>query len=130
MKRYLKLLFCSISVTLLMSSCSFFSSDLPQQGGNSDNSEYYVQYSIKSTYAYYYFGDIYYAAEHGTQCAEKGRTVKSWSVIVGPVKRGFRASVRYDSGVASEVKIEVSKNGSPFALKASGEKSASYTINY
>ena len=128
MKKYLKFLFCIVPVTLLLSSCSFNNPDL-SQSGKTDNSEYYVKYSLKTTQTYYYLHDIYYAGEHGTECAEKGHKVSSWTVTIGPVKKGFHASVRC-SGTAIDAKIEVSKNGSPFALKASGENSVSYTIDY
>jgi hypothetical protein len=129
MKKYIKLLLFLFPLTLLLSACSFNSPDMSQKGSNFDDSEYYVQYSLKSTHPYYQFSDIYYATEHGTECAKKGEYVKSWTVIVGPVKGGFRAFVRCQ-GSGTEAKIEVSKNGSPFALKASGEVSVSYTIDY
>ncbi len=54
---------------------------------------------------------------------------RSWTITIGPVKKGFRAHVENERRTATD-KIEVSKDGSPFAIKASGQNSASYTINY
>ena len=50
-------------------------------------------------------------------------------MTIGPVKKGFKASVRNEKGTGN-AQIEVSKNNGPFALKASGQNSASYTINF
>ena len=58
---------------------------------------------------------------------EDGAVVR---VIVGPVKKGFNSHISYSRGSANTVKIEVSKNNGPFVLKASGDKSASYIINF
>lgn len=131
MKRHIKFLLHVVCITLFMSSCSPNSPELPQQSDNTDDSEYYVKYSISSSF--YKFGSISYADVRGTVTERTGNysnTSTKWSVTIGPVKKGFRASVRYDRGTADEVKLEVSKNGSPFALKAKGDKSASYTIDY
>ena len=126
MKRF----FFIITTTLLMVACNDYNS--PQQGNNNtDNSKYYVKYSISSSF--YKFGNISYADVKGTGKAHEGNysnTNTKWSITIGPVKKGFHAFVYYSSGRADVVKIEVSKNNSPFAEKASGETSASYTINY
>jgi hypothetical protein len=93
-----------------------------------DSNEYYVKYSISST-TYNYFSDIYYAKESGTGSAEISHSVRSWTVTIGPVKKNFKAFVRNERGTGYN-KIEVSKNGGPFALKAEGTNSATYTINF
>jgi hypothetical protein len=51
-------------------------------------------------------------------------------MTIGPVKKGFNSFVKYESGKADNVKIEVSKNGNPFVQKASGVNNASYKINF
>ena len=51
-----------------------------------------------------------------------------WTITIGPVKKGFRASIQYNEGGTCQ--IEVSKNNGPFALKAEGKNSASYTIDF
>lgn len=126
----MKKLFLLFALSLLMTACDNFNN--PQQGDNSsNNSEYYVRYSISSSF--YKFGNISYADINGTGRAHEGNysnTSTKWSITIGPVKHGFNAFVRYDSGRADVVKIEISKNNSPFAEKASGSNSASYRINY
>lgn len=121
MKKYLDVIICLLTIALVMVSCA--------ERNTPDNTEYYVRYTIKSSVAYYYFSDIYFKDVDGTKNAEKGHNIKSWTVTIGPVKKGFKASVRNEKGTANNM-IEVSKNGGPFALKASGENSASYTINF
>ena len=123
----MKKLFLFLAAVLVMTACSEYNS--PQQGNNND--EYYVKYTISSSF--YKFGEISYADVNGTGRAHEGnysKTSTHWSITIGPVKKGFYAFVRYNSGSADVVKIEVSKNNSPFAEKASGKNSASYTINY
>lgn len=119
----MKKLFLFLATVLMMVACSDYNS--PQQ----NNDEYYVKYTIKSAGAYYYFSDIYYTDVYGIGSAEKGHSVRSWTVTIGPVKKGFRASVRNDYGTGNN-QIEISKNNGPFALKASGQNSATFTINY
>ena len=95
------------------------------------NDEYYVKYSISSSF--YYFGSIKYVDVNGTKHDRTGdynRTSLKWEVIVGPVNKGFNSHVSYSRGRANIVKIEVSKNNGPFVLKASGDKSASYMIDF
>lgn len=113
---------------MLMVACDYYNR-ADQGGGKTSSDEYYVKYTIKSLGTYYYFSDIYYADVNGTGSAEKGHSVKSWTVTIGPVKKGFKASVRNEKGTGN-AQIEVSKNNGPFALKASGQNSASYTINF
>jgi hypothetical protein len=92
------------------------------------NDEYYVKYSI-TTRQYQIFSDITYADISGEKVANKGYSSRAWGITIGPVKKGFRASVRYGRG-GGICHIEVSKNGGPFAMKAEADKSVSYTINF
>ena len=59
---------------------------------------------------------------------------ESFEVICGPVNKNFVARItltQYRGAPASNAtKISVSKNNGPFAIKASGQSSASYTINF
>lgn len=125
----MKKLFLLLFMATLLVACNDYNT--PNIIGEADNSEYYVRYTITSSF--YAFGSIYYADVNGTETDRLGnysQTSLKWVVTIGPVKKGFRAYVEYKSGRADEVKLEVSKNGSPFALKASGDKSAYYTIDY
>lgn len=122
----MKKLFLLFAVALLVTACDDFNN--PQQGGKSQNSsDYYVKYSVSSTYPYI-FSNVKYADVNGTGSMMNYQT-RSWTITIGPVKKGFRAYVENERGTATD-KIEVSKDGSPFAIKASGQNSASYTINY
>ena len=129
MKRLLILMAIAIA-WMGLTSCEgmFFNSTAPENN-NKTTDEYYVRYTIKSPGVYYYFSDIYYADVYGTGSAEKSHSIKSWTVTIGPVKKGFKASVRNEKGTGNN-QIEVSKNNGPFALKASGQNKASYTINF
>lgn len=128
MKKILPVLLISL-LTSTFTSCEGFNQ--PNNGGSNQQDEYYVKYSISSSF--YYFGSITYADVNGTNNDRTGdynRTSLKWEVIVGPVKKGFRSHVSYSRGNANTVKIEVSKNNGPFVLKANGEKSANYTIDF
>lgn len=126
----MKKLFFLFAAGVLTAACEEFNTPYSGGGGGSTSTvEYYVRYTIKSPGTYYYFSDIYYNDVNGTGSAEKNHSVSSWTVTIGPVKKGFKASVRNERGTGNNI-IEVSKNGSPFAQKATGTNSASYTINY
>ena len=64
------------------------------------------------------------------------KTTTKYSEIFGPVSRGFEASIKFDvsatgpAGLTNTTHIYVSKENGPFALKASGGTSASYTIDF
>jgi hypothetical protein len=128
MRRLLSLLAIAIAAFGL-TSCEALGFPSNPPDNNKTTDEYYVRYTISSAGAYLYFSDIYYADVYGTGSANKGYSVKSWNVTIGPVKRGFKAFVRNEKGTGNN-QIEVSKNNGPFALKASGQNSASYTINF
>ena len=66
-------------------------------------------------------------------------TATDWETIIGPVQKGFNATLEVSSDYEVFVypRIYVSKNNSPFALKKSDESNElreyvkiSYTINY
>ena len=125
MKKILSVLFFLSIFTL--TGCEGFNQ--PNGGSNQQQDEYYVKYSIDVTGPYQHFWKISYADVDGMKTSNEGNSVKHWTVTIGPVKKGFRASVKNAMGTGMN-KIEVSKNNGPFTLKASGEDSATYTIAF
>ena len=129
MKKIVTVILLSV-LAFSLTGCEGFNQ--PSNGNSTQQQdEYYVKYTISSSF--YYFGSITYADVNGTKNDRTGdynRTSLKWEVIVGPVKKGFNSHVSYSRGSANIVKIEVSKNNGPFVLKASGDKSASYIINF
>lgn len=113
-------------ITILFVSCNDYYTSQPSVVVE-DNNEYYVKYTVSTNYPYI-FSNVVYADVNGTGSMRNYQT-RNWSETIGPVKKGFRAFVRNENGTAND-KIEVSKNGGPFALKAQGENSASYTIDF
>ena len=127
MKKILSVLLISL-LTFTFMGCEGFNQ--PSNGGsNQPKDEYYVKYSIDVTGPYQHFWKISYADVNGTKTSNDGNSAKHWTVTIGPVNKGFRASVKNAMGTGMN-KIEVSKNNSPFVLKASGEDCASYTIDF
>ncbi len=118
-------LLATIIVALFMVSCE--KDNIENYNNPSDNSEYYVRYSVSATYPYI-FSDVKYADVNGTGSFMNYQT-RHWTETIGPVKKGFHAYVKNEKGTATD-KIEVSKNGGPFAMKASGNNSASYSIDF
>lgn len=116
MKRYFYFTVVLVA-SLLLGSCKDFNSP----GG----SEYYVRYTISASYPYI-FSDVTYSDVHGTGSMMNYQT-RHWTETIGPVKKGFHASVKNAKGTATD-KIEVSKDGGPFAIKASGQNHASCTV--
>ncbi|MBQ1836032.1 MAG: hypothetical protein II569_02150 [Paludibacteraceae bacterium] len=101
--------------------------------------EYYVKYKWHYTQAVYGGGSGVITRATVTYVDADGKKVKvekvsnGWEVTVGPVKKGFEASLLVEEAsgyVIHESTIEVSRNGEPFALKARGELNASYRIDY
>jgi hypothetical protein len=126
MKKILSVLVFSL-LTFTFVGCEGFNQ--PSNGGsNQQQDEYYVKYSI-TTRQYQIFSDITYADISGEKVANKGYSSRAWGITIGPVKKGFRAYVRYGWG-GGTCHIEVSKNGGPFAMKAEADESVSYTINF
>ena len=76
---------------------------------------------------------VSYNTENGSR-SESFSAARSFEVICGPVNKNFVARItltQYRGAPASNAtKISVSKNNGPFAIKASGQSSASYTINF
>ena len=104
----------------------------PSNGGSTQQiskDEYYVKYSITTTRQLHYFRGVTYAdINEMITTKAKDSPSRVWTITIGPVKQGFRASIQYNEGGTCQ--IEVSKNNGPFALKAEGKNSASYTIDF
>lgn len=130
MKRLL--IFMAIAIAAIgLTSCEGLGFYTTPPGNNQTTDEYYVRYSIVSSW--YVFGNVSYGDVHGTSYDLTGQRVNSWSVTIGPVKKSFSAWSRNNLGTntnSANHTIEVSKNGGPFAQKAKGINSASYTINF
>ena len=95
---------------------------------------YYVKYSGTIVSQFLYSASYTVTTESGTNTATGINS--DYSMTIGPVKKGFQASITCDcdksqySFSSQRVTIEVSQDGDPFALKASGTNQASYVIDY
>ena len=87
MKKKITLL-ATIIVALFVVSCEKDNSEDYNRDGYDDpseNTEYYVRYSVSSTYPYI-FSNVKYADVHGTGSFMNHQT-RSWTVTIGPVKK-------------------------------------------
>ena len=93
---------------------------------------YYVKYQITGS-TYFYIDGVSYNTEKGTY-TESLPAVGSYEQICGPVNKYFTAKISLTgyrgSPHTNAVKIYISKNNSPFAIKSLGQYSAEYTIDY
>ena len=109
-----------------------------------DVDEYYVKYEVNSS-SIYLGGKLNVAirTETNNNMNILVDTRTPWEAIVGPVKKGFNATLDVikegepDSHLTLYAKISVSKNSSPFALKVNDGSDTprnsvqiSYTIDY
>ena len=94
--------------------------------------EYYVKYVVKCSQNRWYVSSFSINTDAGTKTFNDYKST-SWTQTYGPVKKGFLASATAVS-VVPAIEIYVSKNQSPFALKASktgsNQVSVSYTIDF
>lgn len=111
---------------------------------NNDTDEYYVKYEVNSS-TIYYGGklNVLISTETSNNMNIAINTRTSWETVIGPVQKGFNASLNVtkegspDSHLQLNAKISVSKNGSPFALKKNDDSDTprnsvqiSYMIDY
>ncbi|MDM9630261.1 hypothetical protein [Robiginitalea aurantiaca] len=92
---------------------------------------YYVKYTISGSGIYGRFSNWSATTPDGGYY-NSGYQTRSWNETFGPVDKGFNCSVGigYYQGGTPTIKIYVSKNNEPFALKANVTgASASYEIN-
>jgi hypothetical protein len=96
-----------------------------KDNSNTTTSEYYVKYEVNST-TIYTGGKLNLSVteENNKQRAITINTRSPYEVTIGPVKKGFNAtlSVSKEGSPGNQLKlytqISVSKDGGPFALKA------------
>src|SRR5690606_5849445 len=105
-----------------------------------DPDEYYVKYEVNST-TIYSGGklDVTINTENNQPMSMSINQRKLSEIVIGPVQKGFRASMKVVASGNSHDKLKlytsiyVSKNGSPFALKkndGSDEPRDSVEIDY
>jgi hypothetical protein len=137
---------CSAVVLLavIVVSLSLLSGCKKEETSDNTVDEYYVKYDVNST-------TIYSGGKLNVNLNDENGGKKSfsidqralWSIVIGPVQRGFKADMAVDAinGGNNQLRlytnIYVSKNGSPFALKATDGSDTprdavqiSYTIDY
>jgi len=111
---------------------------------NTGMDEYYIKYDLRSTTIY--LGgtlNVIIKDETGISTNYTVDTQTEWELTVGPVSRGFDSSIHVIANQDTNdrlrlyTKISVSKNNSPFAIKASDESDdprddvyLTYTIDY
>jgi len=113
--------------------------DNGNDNGTDDSDEYYVKYNINSSTIYSggKLNVIISSEKNNVNIVINQRT--SWETIIGPVKKGFNATLKVTADgetynrLTLYTQISVSKNGSPFALKkidGSDTPRNSVQINY
>lgn len=111
---------------------------------STDTDEYYVKYEVNSTTIY--TGEKLSVTINNEKNSNTTLLIdakKQWETVIGPVKKGFVASLSIiKEGSATNqlrlsTQISVSKNNSPFALKKSDDSNTprnsaqlSYTIDF
>lgn len=115
-----------------------------KQSEEENSDEYYVQYEVYST-TIYYGGklDATINTENNQSLTLTINQRQQWETIIGPVKKGFNASLNVEATGNTNnklrlyTKISVSKNGSPFALKKTDGSDTprdnvqlNYTVDY
>lgn len=125
-----KWIFIIISIVFSIALCSCEKDG--EKDGDKNDDFYYIEYKITSN-IYFYIDGVTYNTENGShyeRCAAKS----TFDQICGPVNKGFLASINLTkfrgAPAANAVNIYVSKNNGPFAIKASGQYSATYTIDF
>ena len=90
---------------------------------------YYVKYEASGNGSYSYVDKTIVATGDGDRTFTG--TARSWSETFGPVSKGFRAEITASGrGGIPRVAIYVCRGKEPFALKQTGNGSASYTIDF
>lgn len=120
MNKVLKITMISLAIFMTLSSCK------KDETETATNDDYYVKYAITGNGTYIYFSDFSISTDQGNK-SFSGYQYRSWNQTYGPVKKGFNASVSVKSSLVT-VEIYVSKNNSPFALKASNAGSNSQVL--
>ena len=102
-----------------------------------DEARYYVKYNGETSTLHIVETTYTVATDTGVDTYKTSGFGSDYSVTIGPVKKGFQAEIscrivgESEYGVKSQrVTIEVSRDGEPFAQKATGADRASYVIDY
>ena len=101
-----------------------------------EESRYYVKYTGTTSTLHIVETTYTITTDTGQDRSSSTGANSDYSVTIGPVTKGFQATIICSCPEEKvwiknqRVTIEVSKNGDPFALKASGTNQASYTIDY
>lgn len=124
-----------LRLLLLAASLAVFASCGKDVGG--EEGRYYVKYTGETSTVHMVETTYTVATDTGVDTYKTSGFGSDYSVTIGPVKKGFRAEIscsivgESEYGVKSQrVTIEVSRDGEPFAQKATGTDRASYTIDY
>jgi hypothetical protein len=124
-------------IIAILAICNFGCDD---GNGTSVPDEYYVKYEVNSSTIY--SGEkliVIINSEKNTPTTISINARTQWEAIIGPVQKGFNATLDVskegaaDSHLTLYTQISVSKNGSPFALKkidGSDTPRNSVQINY
>lgn len=124
-----------------------FGCNKENENTNVATEEYYVKYIVNSSTAYVQGGQSIYRTAKITSENNSNQSFtfnkSTWETIIGPVKKGFNASLNASyndtafggpSRTYINSEIHVSKNNGPFALKASDistkERFSASTIKY
>jgi DnaJ-class molecular chaperone len=106
----------------------------------SKSDDYYIKYEVKSSTIY--IGgklNIELTNENNQKTTMQIPTRTPWEAIIGPVKKGFNATLKVNEAgnnygqLKIDTQISVSKNDSPFAIKEinnSNDPRTSVEINY
>lgn len=105
--------------------------------GRGEDARYYVKYTGETSTLHMVETTYTVATDTGVDTYKTSGFGSDYSVTIGPVKKGFRAEIscsivgESEYGVKSQrVTIEVSRDGEPFAQKATGTARASYVVDY
>lgn len=102
--------------------------------------EYYVKYEyrIHSSPNYTNGINVIFCNEKGTDITTNYKISVDSHAVIGPIKKGFKAKLKLQATYTPNPaafpplygQISISKNGSPFVLKSSGNDSPTMEINY
>ena len=124
-----------LRLLLLAASLAVFASCGKDGGG--EEGLYYVKYTGETSTVHMVETTYTVATDTGVDTYKTSGFGSDYSVTIGPVKKGFRAEIscsivgESEYGVKSQrVTIEVSRDGEPFAQKATGADRATYVIDF
>ena len=121
---------------LLAAACLVLLASCGKDRGGED-ARYYVRYTGETSTVHIVETTYTVATDAGTDTYKTTGASSDYTVTIGPVKKGFEASITCGCMEtesyyikSQRVTIEVSKDGEPFAQKATGTDRASYVIDF